>query len=130
MKVPVINGRSVTITDHAYDRMLELWPHLTELHERLGRPSAQLRKMLREATLTPFPPFRAFFRKEAHQDSAECWSSSFFAFILVPKDEERYILATVEVSNEGRDRLKKYHRTAGEVYAFIKRDKSVPVDLD
>lgn len=127
MKVPVVNGRSVTITDHAYDRMLELWPHLTELHERLGRPSAQLRQMLREAIPTPFPPFRAFFRKEAHQDSAECWSSSFFAFILVPKDEERYVLVTTEISNEGKERLRKQHRTADDVYAFIKRDRTISV---
>lgn len=123
MENPVVNTRSVIITDHAFERMLELWPHLARRHERLTKPRRQLHQMLEEARLTPFPTFRAFFREEAYRQYAECWSYGFLAFILIPADEQ-YVLVTVEMSEEGRNRLKKRERTPGQIYALIKRART------
>ncbi len=122
MENPVVNNRSVIITDHAFERMLQVWPHVARRYERLTKPRQQLHQMLEEARLTPFPTFRAFFREEAYRQYAECWSCGFLAFILVPADEQ-YVLVTVEMSEEGRERLKKRGRAAGDVYAYIKRPR-------
>ncbi len=103
--------------------MLQVWPHVARRYERLTKPRQQLYQMLEEARPTPFPAFRAFFREEAYQQGAECWSYGFLAFILVPADEH-YVLVTVEMSEEGRQRLRRRGRAVGDIYAYIKRTRT------